>query len=399
MKWKNKGHEFDQYAEKLLALNSAKKFYIFGAGNLGRELLPVFQHYECIVAFIDNNTEKQGSKIKGTEVISFEQYMEKKDGQIVIAMSPENTEITRKQLEKNSLIHKRDFFFYREFIHHVFPIFSVYGFDKSYVSLAQITLTERCTLKCAKCSHGCFAVNNCTSVDMTLEQVYKSVDSFFSKVDFIKEFVLIGGEPLLYQNLEQVIEYIGGKYAKKIGTYSITTNGTVLPDGKVLKACRKYNVLFRISNYSHEMPELKKNYQRLENILEEYEISFIFGEEETMWMDYGFDYLDRGTAEDELMEVFDACKTPCREIRESRFYFCVMARSISENMRFNIGQNDYLDLDKLDGKNYKKVLLEFTQGFSDKGYLDMCRHCYGSEAKNHLIVAAEQMKKGGNGGN
>ncbi len=39
---------------------------------------------------------------------------------------------------------------------------------------------------------------------------------FFSKVDYIQEFVLIGGEPLLYEKLPQVIEYIGSKYRNQI---------------------------------------------------------------------------------------------------------------------------------------------------------------------------------------
>jgi hypothetical protein len=46
----------------------------------------------------------------------------------------------------------------------------------------------------------------------------------------------------------------------------------------------------------------------------------------------------------------------------------------------------------LTGKDNKKELLEFTLGYSEKGYLDMCRHCNGAKAKNYPIVAAEQVK-------
>ena len=105
--------------------------------------------------------------------------------------------------------------------------------------------------------------------------------------------------------------------------------------------------------------------------------------------------LDRKAEEEELIKVFDECKTPCREIRENKFYYCVMARSVSDNLGYNVGQDDYLDLDKLNGENYKKELLEFTLGYSDKGYLDMCNHCHGAEAKNYPIPAAEQVKNDG----
>lgn len=391
MIWKNKTHELDQFAADLMSANPQLKYYIFGAGLMGRELLSVFMKYNCTVMFIDNSVDKQRDGIDGTEVITLTEYLLRRDGQIIIAASKANTVTIKQQLEDNLLKHGEDFFLYDEFVDFIFPIISVYGFNQSYVSLAQITLTERCTLKCKKCAHGCSYVDNASAIDMTLQQVYKSADSFFSKVDFVKEFVLIGGEPLLYRELEIVIEYIGRRYRERISLFVITTNGTIIPNKDILKACQKYNILFRISNYSYQVPRLKKTYQRLMDVLESYSISYVISEEEHEWMDYGFEYVNRNESEDELVKVFDACKTPCREIRENRFYYCVMARSISDNLGFHVGQDDYLDMDRLNGTDYRKELLEFTLGYSDKGYLDMCRHCNGAEAKNYPIPAAEQV--------
>ena len=393
MIWKNKGHELDQKVADLLAQNPQRKYYIFGAGLLGKELMPVLQAYGCLAAFIDNSIEKQREGVGKIPVISLETYLNLKDGQIVIAASPQNTIVIREQLKSFSLKHERDFFLYDEFFNQIFPIISVYGFGKSYVSLVQITLTERCTLKCKKCAHGCFAVDNSRSEDMSLSQAYKSADSFFAKVDFIKEFVLIGGEPFLYKDFAKVIEYIGERYRGQIGIYAITTNGTIVPEEDVLRACRKYGVLVRISNYIRQIPRLKSFIERLIDTLEENKVSFVLGDEESEWMDYGFECVDHGTDEEYLIKVFDACRTPCREVRENRFYYCVMARSVSDNLKFYVGQKDYLDLDGLTGKEYKKELLEFTLGYSDKGYLDMCRHCNGAEARNCPIPPAEQAKR------
>ena len=389
----NKGHELDQKVADLLAQNPQRKYYIFGAGLLGKELMPVLQAYGCLAAFIDNSIEKQREGVGKIPVISLETYLNLKDGQIVIAASPQNTIVIREQLKSFSLKHERDFFLYDEFVNQIFPIISVYGFGKSYVSLVQITLTERCTLKCKKCAHGCFAVDNSRSEDMSLSQAYKSADSFFAKVDFIKEFVLIGGEPFLYKDFAKVIEYIGERYRGQIGIYAITTNGTIVPEEDVLRACRKYGVLVRISNYIRQIPRLKSFIERLIDTLEENKVSFVLGDEESEWMDYGFECVDHGTDEEYLIKVFDACRTPCREVRENRFYYCVMARSVSDNLKFYVGQKDYLDLDGLTGKEYKKELLEFTLGYSDKGYLDMCRHCNGAEARNCPIPPAEQAKR------
>ena len=66
-----------------------------------------------------------------------------------------------------------------------------------------------------------------------------------------------------------------------------------------------------------------------------------------------------------------------------------MARSVADNLGMDIGQQDYIDLATIQDRS---ILLEFQMGFSDKGYLEMCRYCRGAEAKNYLIPAAEQKR-------
>jgi len=229
--------------------------------------------------------------------------------------------------------------------------------------------------------------------DLSISEVYKSADWFFGKVDYIQEFVLIGGEPLLYKKLGDAIEYIGSKYRKKMTIFCITTNGTIVPSEEVLAACKKYNVLFRISNYTKTLPNLKKHHEKIVAALSKYEISYLLSNPDWEWLDYGFDYVNRECSEDELIKVFSSCDTPCREIRENKYYYCVMARSVSENLGLGVGQEDYLDFKELTGENYKKILLEFNLGYSKKGYLDMCRHCHGKEAKNYPIPVAEQVER------
>lgn len=391
MKWKSKGHELDMEAAKLL--QSPEKFkhiYIFGAGLIGANLIAVMQAYGILEGFIDNDIQKQQQGYKGIQVYSLEEYENMQKGFIVVAASDKNIPAISDQLERIQLSEGNDFASHTKFCNVIFPIVSVYLFDKVYVDVAQISLTERCSLKCRKCAHGCFAVDNSHARDLTIEQVHRSADSFFSKVDFIYEFVLIGGEPLLYQRLTDAIRYIGGRYRKKIGIFSITTNGTILPNQETLKLCKDYHVMFRISNYSATMPRLKDAYKKLTDLLDENEITYELGMDEKEWMDYGFDYVDRSADTTELIKVFDSCKTPCREVRENRYYFCVMARSVSENMGFDIGKDDYLDLDELTGENYKKELLEFNLGYSEKGYLDMCNYCHGADSLKYPIPAAEQ---------
>lgn len=392
MKWENKGHEFDIMARKLL--ENQEKFrhiYIFGAGLIGANLVALMQTYGILMGFIDNDVQKQCNGYKGCRVYSLEEYMKQYQGFIVIAADDKNIPDIEGQLERMHLSENKDFLSHTKFFHEVFPIISVYLFGKVYIEIAQISLTECCSLRCRKCAHGCFAVNQDVVKDLTIEQVYKSADSFFGKIDFIYEFVLIGGEPLLYRQLPEAIRYIGRRYREQIGIFSITTNGTILPDRETRKMCKEYGVLFRISNYSMTIPRLKDAYKKLTDLLDEDGIAYELETEEKEWMDYGFDYVNRNADTAGLINVFNGCKTPCREVRENRYYFCVMARSVSENMGFDVGNNDYLDLDALTGENYQREMLEFDLGYSEKGYLDMCNYCHGADAKKHPIPVAEQV--------
>ena len=392
MKWKNKGHEFDDYAEKLVKRFKSKgeKIYIFGAGILGQNIVYTFEKYGCFAGYIDNDKEKQAQGLNGRSVISFEQYIGNNcDGLVVIAADRRNIPSISSQLEEQKLCHEKDFWTYKEFIHDVFPVLSVYKYDLMYVDLAQICLTERCTLKCKDCAHGCFAVD-LKSSDMDVKTAKESADFFFAKVDIVREFVLIGGEPFLYQSLPEIIEYIGAKYRDKILIFSITTNGTIMPSTYVLDLCRKYNVLIRISNYSGTIERLAPKYEELQNTLKKCSISYILGDKEGEWMDYGFGRIDRGGVHDDLIKVFDNCRTQCREIRGNKYYYCVMARSVSDNLGFGVGETDYFDIAEL-GEGNKKILMEFECGYSEKGYLDMCNHCNGADAVNHLIPAAQQI--------
>lgn len=390
MKWTNKGHEIEK-ADISFSNGFHKKVYIFGAGKIGRTTGLTLTALGLLGGYIDNDRERQGTVFLDRLVISLEEYLRFEDEPaIVVACAEKHALEIEKQLKQKRLIRGKDYFFCEEFHNKILPIISTLYLDKVYIRLAQITLTERCSLKCKKCAHACYNVDG-SAEDMDLLAVYNSADNFFSKVDLVNEFVLIGGEPLLYKHLLQAIEYIGEKYRNQMGVYCITTNGTIVPNEEVLRACQKYQVLFRISNYSKAIPRLKKSQQKLIAALEKYQIEYKLAIEDGNWIDYGFEYLNKEMDEKKLIETFDKCLTPCREVRENKLYFCVMARSVSDNLHLEEGQGDYLDLDKLHGENYKRELMEFNLGYSEKGYLDMCHRCHGMDAINYPIPVAEQL--------
>ena len=386
MRWENKGEELKSFQ---LQQPEPEKFYVFGAGDIGRGLYVTLSRFQMFAGFIDNSAQKQNNGFCGQPVHSCQWFLENGEGgTLIIAASEANEAEISRQLRKNNC----KYYLSGIFLHKILPLLLFREKNLLFMNLVQICVTERCTLRCAKCAHGCWAVSK-NSEDMSLGEVFVSADSLFSKIDYIHEFVLIGGEPLLYRYLKEAVEYIGEKYRDRIGTFSITTNGTITPDQELLDCCKKYRVFFRISNYVKAMPSLQGQYDKLEKIFTETEVGHYLGKAEEVWWDYGFSDTLQEESEDQLIHKFDQCMTPCRETRNGKLYYCVMARTVSDNLEYHIGEKDYLDLESLpEGDLGRRILLEYNLGYSEKGYLEMCAKCRGRDCRNYPVAAAEQLR-------
>lgn len=387
MRWVNKGHELKTYR---LQQQTAEKFYVFGAGDIGRGLYVTLSHFQMFAGFIDNDVQKQKSGFCGQTVHSYSWFLEnEKNGTLIIAANETNEKEISRQLQKDCCM----FYLSGIFLGKILPLMLFQTKDFLFMNLAQICVTERCTLSCAKCAHACWAVDK-NAEDIKLEEVCLSADTFFSRIDYIHEFVLIGGEPLLYRHLKEAVQYIGDKYRDKMGTFSITTNGTITPDQALLDCCKKYQVLFRISNYVKAIPVLHGQYDKLEKTFSETGVEYYLGKAEEEWWDYGFTIALQEEDTEQLIQKFDRCMTPCRETRNGKLYYCVMARTVSDNLGYHIGADDCLDLRSLpEGGLGRRILLEYNLGYSEKGYLEMCARCRGKDCRNYPVMAAEQLRR------
>jgi hypothetical protein len=366
------------------------KIFVFGAGNYGKDLKILLSKYGLFDSYIDNDIEKQRNGFCNENVISLNECLKKANNNyIVIAASSENSINISEQLQNSGLILYEDYCTMDYFLKKIFPVISYYKYNKLYTNLVQITLTERCTLKCKKCAHACWNVP-INVKDMSFETAKESADYFFSKYDFVNEFVLIGGEPFLYKYLKDIIQYIGEKYRNKINIFSLTTNGTIIPEAEIISLFHRYNITLRVSDYSQTLPYLADRYRELYDKFQNNDVRIWKTNNKNAWFDYGFGEFDRHNDIHNLKKAFSECSTECREVRGNKYYYCVMARTVSDNMNLNLGQDDYIDLNSVKDK---RELLQFELGNIDKGYLEMCNYCRGAEAKKYLIPAAEQRSK------
>lgn len=210
MKWSNPGHEMDEEAEIIVEqFSKIDQLFIYGAGLKGGELHRAVSHFGIPFVFVDRNEKKQEDGYCGVKVISPNAFFERTETKvIVICVAKKREKEIAQFLEDRGLLYRKNYYFYEEYMDQVLPILATYYFQKVFIGLCQIVLTSRCTLRCEKCAHGCQVKTE--RYDMSLEEAKRTLSNFFKKVDYVNEFVLIGGEPFLYKNIAEVVEEIRG---------------------------------------------------------------------------------------------------------------------------------------------------------------------------------------------
>lgn len=97
-----------------------------------------------------------------------------------------------------------------------------------------LLLTDRCNLSCLHCCAD--AKDDIKSNELTTKQVLESIDKILQVNP--KVITLSGGEPLLRDDIWEIVSYIRLKFN---GHLSIMTNGLLINDKNVDKICKYFN--------------------------------------------------------------------------------------------------------------------------------------------------------------
>lgn len=379
MKWKNKYHEFDNTAKILCDSNT--KYYLWGTANIGHNLFELCGSKINIVGVVDSNINRQGTSFYEF-VIQSPEILESKKNYIVIVATSAYEEV-KKELIKKGFGENVDFFDYFVFL----QIYQMYKNNKLYSRRLDISLTERCTLKCKKCNMFMPYFKNPT--DLNKKEILRDIDNYFNIVDYLESFNLLGGEPFLYKELDEIIHYVGEKYRKRIEHFKIFTNGTIMPNDELLKLFKLYDMEIQISDYTDVVPYNKKMEEIIKKLTEQQIKNYILKSSE--WGDFGFPENPNQIEDHNLIAYFEACKAPFRGLYKNRVYFCHLETSAIRAGMFEDFENDYFDLEQND-VDVKKKFLEFDFGFSEEGAIQFCKKCRGCYPLNKLFVpAAEQV--------
>ena len=177
----------------------------------------------------------------------------------------------------------------------------------------ELVLTTKCTMRCESCNNLMQYFEPQKQYASTLQGLKESLEALFKRVDSVQRLRIIGGEPLLFKELPELVEYL--EQQDKIYTFSLVSNGTIDFSDDLLKAL-KHSSKFRkvtISDYSLSPNlKIKREQESILRNLKLYKIPFSLDSsgENAKWTDPGKIY-KRNRSKEKIIENFHFCKMPC----------------------------------------------------------------------------------------
>lgn len=255
--------------------------------------------------------------------------------------------------------------------------------NKVHIFQTDIMVTQRCNLNCTHCNM--FIPHYDSPGHQELDNIIKDIDLYFSIVDYVSILHLVGGEPFLHPNIENIVRHILVRYSDKVDKLTITTNGTVIPKESMLNLLKEHDVVLSVSNYTDKLVKLQSKVTKTIEIYKELGIKH-FVRSNIEWYDFGDLRIKKGMGTDELINHFDNCTAPFRGLHNGKFYYCHLNTSAVLTKLFPLHKNDYVELENVS----QESLIKFDLGFTELGYITFCDNCNGCNTGINIPVSYEK---------
>lgn len=353
--------------------------YFFGENGL--RIKCIVDHNIDDVEIVDNINQISSyyrqskdfeSKRKDIKLIHIDKFQH--NGEKVIITTDEYRKMYKEYLDERSI----KYTWYKN----IGAIWPYEYLGKVHIFQTDALVTERCNLNCTHCNM--FIPHFENPKHRELDVMINDIDLFFSKVDYVSIFHLVGGEPFLYPFIENTIRHIVTNYSQKIDKFIITTNGTVTPNPHILELLKTNDVILSISDYSDKLDKLKSKVTKTIQTYKNNDVKH-YVRNEINWYDFGDLRVKKNLPTDELIKHFDSCTAPFRGLNDGKFYYCHLNTGAVLTKLFPLNPNDYLELETVS----KEDFLKFDLGYTDLGYISFCDNCNGCNTGIKIPVTYE----------
>ncbi len=363
-----------------------KKVIPFGLGRTTKRILPKLLETFQIPFMIDNEREDACAEYRGIRIYNLREALPLiKETKIVIMTKGSIYAEISQQLKEAGYREYEDYCAFERFMaewHYKYE-------GKCYLSKLNTIITSNCSLQCSHCAT--FIPFCKKKEDCSIREIGQNLASLFEFVDYVAEFTMLGGEPLLHKKLKEIIEFAATEYKAYIGQIVIITNGTVVPDENVLAVLKKHNVLLSISDYT-AVKGYSDKLTKLVDVLEAYGIAYYINSN-IEWKDHCYPHTEYECEDTRLKRHMELCGYNIHSVNEGKLYYCEVAWAARKHTGFCDTKEDYIDLGKLGHMlapmEAKLRIISYCMGnVNDRGYMGFCKYCAGSGADNNRVIQA-----------
>ncbi len=247
--------------------------------------------------------------------------------------------------------------------------------DKVILPRTPLMITTRCTLRCKECSN--LMPYYSLPKDYPSDEIIQWIKNICDAVDEWVCCELVGGEPFLYKNLENVLAYALSE--DKIQQIEFTTNASVIPQPDILRLLVNNKILVKISEY----PGLI-NPEKFIQILEEYGVHYCVMEN-MRWSRTG-SLKKRNRSYQELQSQYLNCGPAkiCKTILNGKLYVCSKAASLAE-----LGYvSDLETVNLMDTEHLRENIKNFLR----LTFSHACDYCDMASADEEIVEPAVQVR-------
>lgn len=256
-----------------------------------------------------------------------------------------------------------------------------------YVRSIDLIITEKCTLKCVKCSNLMQYYEK--PVDIDFQELKEDIDDIANVADEINEVRIIGGDAFANRNFHEAISYAAKK--ENINKVVVYTNGVVCPPEEKIAAIADPKVFVFITTYG----ELSKRAERLSDMLEKYKIPFncqpAYG-----WTDCA-DIKYRKRDDKNLHETFKmCCAKHFTTLTDGKVFRCPFSANVERLRAIPDSPDDYFDIRgarNLNNKQISELKNKLRWYLRDKPFVEACNHCNGRTYGDPEITPGIQTKE------
>lgn len=247
-------------------------------------------------------------------------------------------------------------------------------------------ITYKCSLRCKKCTNGMQYIENPCHVE--INQCISDYNRILEIVEWIGSFIILGGEPLLHKELYILINKIKNnpETRKKIGNIIIISNGTMIPDKKLLNELRDSNIILKISNYKEKSNKIME----IVKLCNENNVKCVINDIPN-WSDSVQYYNSNGVDKEKLIKYRKECIIPCRSLSNGKFFVCSLANTLVNICAVPYNPKNYVNIYN---ENAEKEIMKYMD--RNTPMPDVCSWCTGmseSQWYQSTIPVAEQSKE------